>query len=342
MRPALPRRSKTWGKPMDIIKLVSQFATPAVLAKVASTLGLSSGRGAEGSRRRPSRECWRACSARRTARARPTRSARRCRSGRGSRRPPRQRSGRGGASRGSDFLSSLLGGDGAGKLADALGSYAGVPKAGARLAPRPRRLDGARRARQAGDGEGPRRPGRARLPVEPQGRDRRGAARGLLQGAGRHRPPRRPCPPPPLPRCRRGPRRRSRSRTPPPPPPPAKQQLDEVAALADRAGGAGLDPDAAPGADARAGGRGPPRPAPAPVATAAAPAPAPEPAPSREPPAPAATPAPADSAAAPAADPLVVGGVDIGAGVQRGARHADRAPSPGSPTRRRPRRRCRS
>jgi hypothetical protein len=119
----------TGEKAMDIIKLVSQFATPTVLEQVGKVLGLSPGVMQKG-----------------LAAAIPGVLA----SLLGASKSPGASDalgtalGQGGglgdllgsdpgaaATKGTDLLSSLLGGDGAGKLADTLGSYVGLPKAGA-------------------------------------------------------------------------------------------------------------------------------------------------------------------------------------------------------------------
>ena len=295
---------------MDIIKLVSQFATPAVLAQIASALGLSSGAVQKGlGAAVPGVLASLLGAANRPGATDALGSALGQAGGLGDLLGSDPAAA---ASRGSDFLSSLLGGDGAGKLTDALGSYAGVPKAGAGslLGLAGSMALGAlgKQATEKGlDAQGVlgflsshKDEIAGALPAD---FSKALAGTGLLSGlpaAAAAAVPPRPAPAQPV-------------RTPPPPPPPAKSNwtkwllwliaLAVLAWILMRL----LAPTPEPVVEA-------PAPAPAPVATAPAPAPAPEPAPAAAP-APAATPAPADSAAAPAADPLVVGGVDIGAGV---------------------------
>ena len=114
---------------MDIVKLVSQFATPAVLEQIASLLGVSQGAAQKGlGAAIPGVLAGLLGAAKRPGITDALGSA---------------LSGAGGlgdllgsdpaaaASKGSDLLSSLLGGEATGALTGALGSYAGMPKAGA-------------------------------------------------------------------------------------------------------------------------------------------------------------------------------------------------------------------
>jgi outer membrane biosynthesis protein TonB len=301
---------------MDIVKLVGQFATPAVLDYVAKLLGVPPAAAQKGlGAAIPGVLAGLLGASKRPGFADTLGQA---------------LSGAGGlgdlvgsepaaaATRGSDLLSSLLGPDAAATLSGALGSYAGVPKAGAGSL---LGLAGSMALGALGK------------EATAKGLDARGVL-GLLEGskdeisaalpadfanslgasglfAGFMPKAAAAAPQPAAPRV-------EPARTPPPPPPPAKKSgwtrwllwlvvLALLAWLLMRL----FAPEPEPVVEA---------PAPAPEATAPAPAPAPEPEPAAPPatepataPAPA-TPAPADSAATPAS-PLVVGGVDIGASV---------------------------
>ena len=241
------------------------------------------------------------------------------------------------ATKGSDLLSSLLGGDAAGALTERARLLCRRAQGRRRLAPRPRRLHGARRARQGGGGQGPRRRRRPRPPRREQGRDHRRAPGRLRQGARRQRALRRP--------AAQGGRRRAAARRAPPPPPrpsrsaPRRPRPRRRRSAAGRGGSSGWSPGALPPGSSRGSSRRRPsrwsrprRPPPRrPRRARGAPSPRqrlprrPNP-PRHRRTEPAAAPAPAarraapsDTAAAPA-NPLVVGGVDIGASVSARAR----------------------
>ena len=303
---------------MDIIKLVSQFATPATLAQVASLLGVSGDTvqkglggavpavlaGLLGAGKRPE-----------GADALGSLMARLGDAGATLESDPAAA-----ASNGSDLLGSLFGGDVVGKLAGAVGSYAGVPKAGAgSLLGLAGTMALGALGKAAGGGGGS-----AALGLLEQNKDSIAAAlpaglrdalgdTGLLAGLGAPAPPVRPAPAA-APRPEPAPPRPTPAPPRPTPAPPAKRGWSRwllwlvVAAALIWLLSRWFAPAPEPVVEAP-----PPEPettAPATTAEPAAPAPA-------EPAAPAAEPAaPATDTAAEPADPLVVGGVDIGAQVQ--------------------------
>ncbi len=313
---------------MDIIKTVSQFATPAVLEQVGKALGLSPGVMQKGL----GAAIPGVLASLLGASSRPgTADALGAALG--------QAGGLGdllgsdpaaAATKGTGFLSSLLGGDGAGKLADALGGYAGLPKAGAGslLGLAGSMALGAlgKQASEKGlDAQGVlgflsghKDEIAGALPADfAKALSGTGLIAGLAPAAAAVAPA--AAAPKPAPAAAKP------VRTPPPPPPPARKSgwtkwllwliaLAVIVWILMRFMGPAEEPvvEAPPPAEP-APTAAAPEPAPAPADTAAAPE-APAPAPAE----PAAAPeAPADTAAAPAApaDPLVVGGVDVGAGV---------------------------
>lgn len=308
---------------MDIIKLVSTFATPAVLEKVAGMLGVPPGALQKGLAAAVPGVLASLLGAAKQPGITDTLGSALSQSG-----------GLGdllgsdpaaAATKGGGLLSQILGGDGAGKLADALGGYAGLPKAGAgSLLGLAGSMALGALGKQASesnlDAEGV-------LGLLSSQKDQIAGAlpadfakalsgSGLLgdlapavaaapaaaaAAAPRPQPPRTP-----------------------PPPPPAKSGwmkwliwlivLALVAWLLLRWLSPTPEPVTEAPAPAAPEAAAPEAAAPEP-APAAEPAPEPEPEPAMAPEEPAAAPAPADSAAAPADDPLVVGGVDVGAQV---------------------------
>ncbi|HVH02234.1 MAG TPA: DUF937 domain-containing protein [Amaricoccus sp.] len=302
---------------MDVLKLVSQYATPTVIEKVASLLGISGdsvqkGLGAAvpgvlaallGLGQKPG--------------------------GTDALASALVRAGDGGAvgqdpaaaaSTGTDLLSSLLGGDATGKLAGALGSYAGLPNAGAgSLLGLAGSMALGALNKSAGDGGAA---GALRLlesskneiaAALPSGFAQELGGTGLLAGLGSAAAaaaPVRPAPVPPKP-APAAPR-------PAPPPPPKKSGWTRwliwlvVAALLFWLLSQWLAPESEPVVETPA----PEATAPATVTTEpAAPATTVEPAAPATAPEPTAAPAaPAETAAVPD-NPLLVGGVDLGAQV---------------------------
>ena len=114
---------------MDIVKLVSQFATPAVLEQIASLLGVSQGAAQKGlGAAIPGVLAGLLGASKRPGITDALGSALSDAGGLGDLLGSNPAAA---ATKGSDLLSSLLGGDAAGALTGALGSYAGLPKAGA-------------------------------------------------------------------------------------------------------------------------------------------------------------------------------------------------------------------
>jgi hypothetical protein len=301
----------TGEEAMDIIKLVSQFAAPTVLEQVGKVLGLSPGVMQKGL----AAAIPGVLASLLGASARPGASdALGTALGQGGGLGDLLGSDPGAAAtKGTDLLSSLLGGDGAGKLADTLGSYVGLPKAGAGslLGVAGSMALGAL-GKQASE-KGLDAQGVFGLLSEhkdevvgalPADFSRALSGTGLLSGVLPVAAAAAPKPAPSQP-----------ARTPPPPPPPARSGWTKwliwliAAAVIVWLLMRFLSPEPEPEPVAE-------EPAPAPAETAADPAPEATPPAETETaaePAPEATP-PADTAAAPA-DPLVVGGIDVGAGV---------------------------
>ena len=321
---------------MDIVKLVSQFATPAVLEQIASLLGVSQGAaqkglgaaipgvlaGLLGASKRPGI----------------TDALGSALAGAGGLGDLLGSDPAAAATKGSGLLSSLLGGETAGALTGALGTYAGLPKAGAgsllglagSMALGALGKEASSKGLDAGGILGllDRSKDEITGALPTDFAQALGAA-GLLPAAAAKPAAAAPRPAPAP----------AAARTPPPPRRREEERLDQVAPLAGRRGARSLAPQPLLRAGARARGRD--RAAGrdhrrARGARARRPRRNRRPRPPRRP-----TPAPTDTAAVPA-NPLVVGGVDIGASVSTAldGHHLDR--SPGSPTPPPPRPPCRS